>query len=334
LTNGLGSTGTITFTVTRSGNTGDAVTVNYMTQDNSAVAPIDYTAIPLTPLTFGPGVTTQTIPVSVKLSEPEERYKTFNVVLSNLPSSFMIGGSSFPFAACNRQIGAAEGDLNGDGKPDLVLSCQTGPTTVAVLLNTTPPGATTPTFSSAFLLGTSGSNSVAIADINGDGIPDIVASGSSTSVFLNNTTPGATTPVFAGPFTVAGISAEDISQSLAVGDLNGDGMPDIATADSSNNVNIALNTTPKNGTTASFSGPVAVPTGNSFGYGTFSLKIGDLNGDGKPDIAVASFGNFGSVGAPGGPAGERRHYSAFEHHHRGSRDPNILLAGQLSAQPQ
>jgi hypothetical protein len=49
------------------------------------------------------------------------------------------------FATGPLPISVALGDVNGDGKPDLLVA-NYGGNTVSVLLNTTPPGAITPSF--------------------------------------------------------------------------------------------------------------------------------------------------------------------------------------------
>ncbi|GBE72959.1 hypothetical protein myaer87_01860 [Microcystis aeruginosa NIES-87] len=68
--------------------------------------------------------------------------------------------------------------------------------------------------------------------------------------------------------------------SVTVGDFNGDGKSDLATANfNSNNVSVLLGTG-----TGSF-GPA---TNFSVGGGPFSVTVGDFNGDGKSDLAVAN----------------------------------------------
>src|SRR5207253_166200 len=69
--------------------------------------------------------------------------------------------------------------------------------------------------------------------------------------------------------------------SVAVGDLNGDGKPDLAVANyNSGNVSVLLGTG-----TGSFGAAPNIAVGTT----PTSVAVGDLNGDGKPDLAVANF---------------------------------------------
>jgi FG-GAP-like repeat/FG-GAP repeat len=69
-------------------------------------------------------------------------------------------------------------------------------------------------------------------------------------------------------------------QSVAIGDLNGDGKPDLATTNFGvNTVSVLLNRGD-----GSFQAEVEYPTG----LAPYSVAIGDLNGDGNPDLATAN----------------------------------------------
>jgi hypothetical protein len=70
---------------------------------------------------------------------------------------------------------------------------------------------------------------------------------------------------------------------VAIGDFNGDGIPDLAVANSfSNNVSILLGT----GT-----GTFGAATNFTVSGSPISVAIGDFNGDGMSDLAVANFGS-------------------------------------------
>ena len=123
---------------------------------------------------------------------------------------------------------------------------------------------------------------VAVSDIDGDGKPDIVTHYEGfVSVLRNiNTTPGAlTTSSFAAELSFA--TGSNVSL-FAVGDLDGDGKPDVVTRGVSNTVSVLRNTS---GTgSISFAPYITFPTGTN----PNSVAIGDLDGDGKPDLLVAN----------------------------------------------
>ncbi len=71
--------------------------------------------------------------------------------------------------------------------------------------------------------------------------------------------------------------------SVSIGDLDGNGKPDLAVANaSSSNVSVLRNTS-TSGTT-NFATKVDFATGPN----SYSVSIGDIDGDGKPDLAVTN----------------------------------------------
>jgi hypothetical protein len=180
-------------------------------------------------------------------------------------------------------------DLNGDGKPDLLVgnllcspNCVIG--TVQVLF-----GVGDGTFRAGGSYGTAGEDAnVAIADVNGDGKLDMLAAGCnfncSTGVVTVRTGNGDGT--FAGGTYVFGTGGKSPS-SPAVADVNGDGKRDLVVAncgagcfDGIGTVGVLLG----NGD-GTFQTAVTYGTG---GVGADSVRIADVNGDGKPDLVVAN----------------------------------------------
>lgn len=184
-------------------------------------------------------------------------------------------------AIANDPFSVAVADFDGDGKPDIVSANQAF-NTVTVSMNASSTGGYL--YFPAFTTYATGLGPlvVAVADIDGDGKPDIVVANSSSntiSVLLNTSVVGnisfAPKQDFATPTTPYGV---------ALGDLNGDGRPDIAVTSSSSAgfVSIFLN--------QSSPGVVSLGSRLDISDGTLltGIAIGDLDGDGKPDLAVCS----------------------------------------------
>jgi len=163
----------------------------------------------------------------------------------------------------------AEGDFNGDGKPDLVvgggLGSVAGPYLYVALGNGDG------TFQPAVSYAVSEVYSLAVADFNGDGKQDLaVGDEAGIVIFLGN---GDGTFQMASTYTYGGL----VPASIAVADFNGDGNADLVEANGTAFVLLG------NGD-GTFRSAVSYPVGES----PSAVVTGDFNGDGKADIAVAN----------------------------------------------
>jgi hypothetical protein len=292
------------------------------------------------------------------------------IMLNSAASPGTFGGIVNYTSSSAPPSGLAVGDLTGTGSHDMVVA-NLNAGTLAVFMETSPTSGAFNAATNITLPAGSQPNDVQIADINGDGLPDlIVADNTGRVLYLlqNPASPGTFQPAVSLPISNPAIVAEGTGWStraisVAVGDLNGDGLPDLAVTsfdgfegnpgyggdngevfiffqdpsspgtfvatpttitalgepsqiriadvnqDGSNDIVIALQGLGENSTvvTAEANEGAMVILQNSGAPGTFatpvvypaysgviSLAIGDLNGDGLPDIAMCSLYPEGS----------------------------------------
>lgn len=216
----------------------------------------------------------------------------FNVslFLQTAPGVFAGGLSTFPGGA----NWVAVGDLNGDGYPDIAL---TDPVGVKVLFQNPPasphPGwvpsfaAPIPVFTQTANAGVAGANLIAIADVNGDGLKDLVitdpgpAGGAAptVSVLLQDAAhPGQ----FLAPVSYA-IAANSIAQSIVVAPLGGKLLPELPdiVIGGSGAVSVLLHNAA--GAAGTFLAAANYPVTSAN-----EIALADVNGDGLADIVVGT----------------------------------------------
>jgi hypothetical protein len=170
-------------------------------------------------------------------------------------------------------------DINGDGVLDFIAAGAAS--SIEVLLgDNTHPGHFR---SDARSYGANApGNGVAIADFNGDGLPDIATliSGAPMSIglFFND-------PLHQGSFLIGGNiplfqNADQIAEDILEADVNGDGLPDLI-AVGSQSIMVLLNDPTQPGAFLAQS-PI------SFQANIYDVHVADLNQDGMPDIVFSS----------------------------------------------
>lgn len=182
------------------------------------------------------------------------------------------------------------GDIDGDGKPDLVVSGagDSYGQTIFIFKNISPTAGIilfdTPVTK---VLGSNGAARIAIRDLNLDGKPDLVVTNRSinqVSIFPNTSTVGT---ISFGTVKNIVVTGALHTNGLATEDLDNDGLPEIIlNTYHQHNIYILKNQS----TTAAISfqtSPISLVAPS----GSVNLAVGDLSQDGKPDIAVTNILN-------------------------------------------
>jgi hypothetical protein len=196
-------------------------------------------------------------------------------------------GTSTPWTA--RQLAGSQwrfadivlvGDVNSDGRPDVVArDPRVAHGTLWIYLNN---GTATPwTTRTSAGTGWDFTNAMMLGDVTGDGRADLMARDPAVDqgtmyVYPNN---GTANP---WPSRFWAGTGWNLASTVVLGDVNGDGKPDIVARDSGG----ALWVYPGNGS------PTSNPwTTSRIGAGTgwnlaTSLALGDVTGDGRPDVVI------------------------------------------------
>ncbi len=140
------SSTTLHFPIARGGDTSYDAFVQFQTKNGTALAGTDYTAASGS-LVIPAGTTSTTIPVTVAGRTTNPPDKTFQMLLlggGGAARSFTPRfAAQRTFATRSLPASVTAADVNGDGKPDLIVANGVD-NTVSVLLNTTAPGPSRP----------------------------------------------------------------------------------------------------------------------------------------------------------------------------------------------
>jgi hypothetical protein len=225
---------------------------------------------------------------------------SIGVLLGNGNGTFQFARS---YSSGGRQpFSVAVADVNGDGNPDVLVGefcasfCPVDGL-VAVLLGNGDGAFQAPLL---YFAGGAAPDSIGVADLNGDGKPDLVVAESCATVScLDSRLVGSVSLVGVllgngdGTFQTAQIYASGATnpEQLTVADVNGDGKLDVIFANACMDalciphpglgvISVLLG----NGD-GSFQQPKTYASG---GFNAWTVGVGDINRDGKPDVVVAN----------------------------------------------
>ncbi|MFM7853558.1 MAG: FG-GAP-like repeat-containing protein, partial [Flammeovirgaceae bacterium] len=235
---------------------------------------------------------------------------SFTPISGAVGTSVTINGTNFNAVAANNTVyfGAVKALVTAASATQLTVTVPVGATfqPISVLANGLAGTSSKPflvTFASNGVINTSSFASkvdiatsgqlygVSLGDLDGDGKSDLAVSnfgGATVSVLRNNTTSSVITT---GSFTNADLVSGAGPYGVAIGDLDLDGKLDLAVANwNANTVSLYRNkSTSGSLTAASFTTKADLPLAT--GARPAALAIGDLDGDGKPDLIVANSGS-------------------------------------------
>jgi hypothetical protein len=189
--------------------------------------------------------------------------------------------------------GLAFGDFNGDSKQDFVVTASSNgatPTGGVKLLqaNWTLPASLS---YAASTLSTAPSTSAAVGNIDHNTATDLVVGTAADNILVFQNQGTSTNPFGATPAPLS-LSAGGTPVSVAVADLNADGLGDIVVLNggAAGNLTTLFNTTPKSSglDTVSFGSPITYPVD---GNGLLGLALGDTNQDTVIDAVMAASGS-------------------------------------------
>ncbi|QKJ29379.1 VCBS repeat-containing protein [Mucilaginibacter mali] len=184
------------------------------------------------------------------------------------------------------------GDMDGDGKPDILVANQAD-NTVSFLRNASVPGGfTNASFSKTDLPVISSPASIATGDIDGDGKPDMVITNTvlgvgndnNIAIYRNAGGNGVNTALFAPGFEMQYTEGAPVAVALA--DLDNDQKQDLLiTTSYAKLIVYQNNATPGVLNAGSFAAPVGFNVQSS---PPGAIAIGDMNGDGRPDVFLGA----------------------------------------------